>query len=114
MKWKKTCYGNGPEHFFSSKHDKAEQWVARKCGEGQPPLPPPLSSATSSPPPAAPLRVADDVRRDDLCAVLQSEGFLLEDVPLTPEVVCSSYRKFWLKHHPDKGGEPRGDIVDVF
>ena len=37
-----------------------------------------------------------------------------DDVPWTPEVVRSSYRKFWLKHHPDKGGEPRDDIVDLF
>ena len=79
-----------------------------------PPLPSPSSPPPSSPPPAVPLRVADEGRRDRLCAKLLTEGFLPDDVPWTPGVVRSSYRKFWFKHHPDKGGEPRDDIVDVF
>ena len=36
LKSKKTRYGNGPEHFLTIDHGRAEQWVARKCEGDQP------------------------------------------------------------------------------
>ena len=53
--------------------------------------------------------------RDEICAELRRLGAISVDAALTPSGFRHCYRKFWLKNHPDKGGEaPCEEVKELF